>query len=534
MVKEVVPGIGFRGTVNNNAVSKLGFSSGAVVDDEPSFQELVDQDESPGSTGSYNSQYSQSQSPVSARTRSASSIGSQDSESNFLVVRYRKATLAFLLIIFISNQASRALPCYLVNFGEHALPEKAINKELDFGPQMYGFFATLAFTIPFTLASLGAGLLADRSNRLVASCVAGLAWSAVTMLMAVSTSFAGLVATRMLLGLAQAATMPCGLSLIADLFPETRATMSSVFTLGIYIGGGVASLAIALNQEVGWRRTCAIFGAGGMFVSCSLLWCKDPKHEVRAAEEFRTRTRVFSTLGRAFASTPEAFGEVVDRTQEALATRPAKLLLLASTMRFCIGFAIIVWLPSAMKLRFPNDMGRFALFNSVIKAAAGGISSLAGGLTTDLMRARGFGDHAGAFFCAVVSALAAPLFWMTFASNISFEASMTFLLLQYLFAESWLGPAVSTLHSSVAPERRGTAQGVFSSLTALGNALPTALGLLPVEQLVIGLQASVVSLYVLSALCFGIAAVLIRSAAEQEPSSEDDAQEMLRELGDGI
>ena len=37
---------------------------------------------------------------------------------------------------------------------------------------------------------------------------------------------------------------------------------------------------------------------------------------------------------------------------------------------------------------------------------------------------------------------------------------------RYLVAESWLGPAISALQGAVPADRRGTAQGVFSSLTA--------------------------------------------------------------------
>ena len=43
---------------------------------------------------------------------------------------------------------------------------------------------------------------------------------------------------------------------------------------------------------------------------------------------------------------------------------------------------------------------------------------------------------------------------------------MGFLFAEYLVAESWLGPAISALQGAVPADRRGTAQGVFSSLTA--------------------------------------------------------------------
>merc|ERR1719436_1115019 len=106
---------------------------------------------------------------------------------------------------------------------------------------------------------------------------------------------------------------------------------------------------------------------------------------------------------------------------------------------------------------------------------------------------------------------------MVLGAGLSFEASMGFLLAEYLVAESWLGPAIATLQSAVPVDRRGAAQGVFSSLTALGNALPAALGLLASEDLVAGLQVSVTICYLLSAVCFARAWFSI-----PEDSSSDD------------
>jgi len=206
------------------------------------------------------------------------------------------------------------------------------------------------------------------------------------------------------------------------------------------------------------------------------------------------------------------------RTAEATDSLQARWLFLAATFRFCAGFAILVWLPSAMVARFPEDVARFAVLNSMIKAFAGGFSSLLGGVISDKLRARGLGEGAGAAFCAA-SLLAAPLWWPVLAAGFSFETCMCFLLAEYLVAESWLGPALSTLQGAVPPERRGAAQGVFSSLTALGNLLPTVLGFLPAEHLAAGLQASVALCYVASGLCFARAAAAASSAPPASAAS---------------
>mmetsp|Transcript_102235 Transcript_102235/g.305199 ORF Transcript_102235/g.305199 Transcript_102235/m.305199 type:complete len:513 (-) Transcript_102235:61-1599(-) len=431
----------------------------------------------------------------------------------------RSLTLVVLVVIFVANQACRALPFYLVDFNDGATVEGAMNVALGFRSGMYGFFATMGFTIPFTVGSLAAGVIADKADRMQISAIAGLLWSSCTLCMAGAASYSVLMGLRMLLGLSQSITNPAALSLIADLFPEARATMNSVFGLGIYLGGGVASLGAALDEQLGWRYACAAFGLGSMVVSLLAFIPADPRTEARAYEHSQpvprrdtesgapgsVPSRIVAALQHMALGFPAAMGTVCHRTAEATSSKAARWMLLASALRFCAGFGILVWLPSAVHTRFPDRSADFSVYNSVIKAFAGGVSSLAGGLISDALRSRGLGDCVGALFCAASSLVSAPLWHVVLCDGLSFEVSMGCLLAEYLTAESWLGPAIATLQGAVPADRRGAAQGVFSSLTALGNALPACLGLLAAEDLAHGLQVSVTVCYVASAACFAVA-----------------------------
>lgn len=427
----------------------------------------------------------------------------------------RVQLLAILVLIFIANQACRALPFYLVDFGPNAAPEYAMNVAVGFSSAEYGFYATLGFTIPFTIASLVAGALADSSDRVRLVGIAGFFWSALTVGMAVASSYGSLLVERGLMAVSQAVTNPAALSLIADLFPESRATANAIFGLGIYIGGGAASLGAALDEGVGWRGTCVAFGVASLAISLlAFAGVADP----RTASEGGAKSAEAASPAR---SEPQdaaaALSAFVSNTAAAVSPAPARWLLLASLLRFCAGFAILVWLPPVVRARFPGDVESFALYNSLIKAVAGGASSLSGGVAADALRARGLGDRAGAFFSAASSLLAAPLWFMVLSPDLSFEGCMGFLLLEYLVAESWLGPAVAALQTAVPAERRGAAQGVFSALTALGNVLPAALGLLAAEDLASGFQASVAACYVASAVCFLGAATSLPAGDDRQP-----------------
>lgn len=164
----------------------------------------------------------------------------------------RVQILALLLLACVANQACRALPFYLVDFGDPTQAGRAMNQDLSFTSADYGFFATLGFTVPFTVASLWAGVTADRMDRFRLTAAAGFGWSLCTAGMALCSSFGGVLLLRMLLGLSQAATNPAALSLIAELFPDARATANAIFGLGIYLGGAMASLGpLSMNRRAG-------------------------------------------------------------------------------------------------------------------------------------------------------------------------------------------------------------------------------------------------------------------------------------------
>eukprot|EP00913_Durusdinium_trenchii_P007054 g6636.t1 len=421
----------------------------------------------------------------------------------------RLQSLGLLLLACVANQACRALPFYLVDFGDGKAGQ-AMNQDLDFNSADYGFFATLCFSVPFTLTSLWAGVMADRMDRFQLTAFAGVAWSLSTAGMAVASSYGGLLLLRVALGLSQAATNPAALSLIAELFPDdpwsNQTTLCGHGTCYRHDKKKQTSFTIFIPcldlpavMGEGWRAACLVFGFFSVAASLPALTKRDEKQAPVRSTAFHVWNKLTSFCCW------EAAATVWESSTEAVAPTGARWLLLASALRFSAGFAILVWLPSSVRATFPNDVEQFAIVNSLIKGFAGSISSISGGLAADALRSRGFGDRSAAWFCAASSILSAPLWYFTLADGFSFEVCMGFLCAEYLVAESWLGAAISALQGAVPADRRGTAQGVFSSLTALGQALPVGLGLLAPEDLTQGLQLSVSVCYCLSGLCFLIA-----------------------------
>jgi hypothetical protein len=65
------------------------------------------------------------------------------------------------------SSVSNSLRSYLVDFSDKANPFNAMNVDIGFSEGQYGLLASVAFTSLFAVASLGAGIASDRSNRKV-------------------------------------------------------------------------------------------------------------------------------------------------------------------------------------------------------------------------------------------------------------------------------------------------------------------------------------------------------------------------------
>lgn len=142
--------------------------------------------------------------------------------------------LATLLLMFVSNQWSRQLMNYLVNFSSNAANDsfKYINVSLQFDKEYYATLTSFSFTLMFSLCSLFVGTFADRYQRqfiLIGSC---LCWNILTILQSYVTNSNQLVPLRVLLGVSQSFFNPAAYTLLYDLFPkEMHGRINSIFRL---------------------------------------------------------------------------------------------------------------------------------------------------------------------------------------------------------------------------------------------------------------------------------------------------------------
>jgi MFS family permease len=148
------------------------------------------------------------------------------------VTGYAWYALILFVVVYIFNFIDRQIVSILA---------ESIKADLKLDDAQIGFLYGTAFAIFYSLFGIPLGRLADSwyRGRLMAI---GLAlWSSMTALSGLAQNFGMLAAARVGVGIGEASASPAAYSMIADYFPkEKRATALSIYSSGLYIGGGIA------------------------------------------------------------------------------------------------------------------------------------------------------------------------------------------------------------------------------------------------------------------------------------------------------
>ena len=151
----------------------------------------------------------------------------------------------------------------------------------------------LAFAIFYTLFGILIGRAVDRFNRRNIIVVGMALWCVATVACGLTSSFAGLFVARMFVGVGEATLSPAAFSMIADYFPpERRGRAMSVFSMGVFVGSGLALIlggaAIDATQRLsgiafpfvgqleGWQIAFIAVGAPGLLIAALIAALREP------------------------------------------------------------------------------------------------------------------------------------------------------------------------------------------------------------------------------------------------------------------
>ena len=118
-----------------------------------------------------------------------------------------------------------------------------IRRDLGVSDTQMGILYGLAFALFYTLLGIPIARAADRGSRRTIIAIGIALWSVMTVLCGVAQTYDQLLLARLGVGVGEAALAAPAVSLPSDYFPaERRATALSVYSLGIYLGAGLANL----------------------------------------------------------------------------------------------------------------------------------------------------------------------------------------------------------------------------------------------------------------------------------------------------
>lgn len=434
-----------------------------------------------------------------------------------------------LWLVYVSNQWSRTSIYYLVDFSSAAEAFKAMNVDIGFDEAQYGILASVAFTLLFAVASLGAGIASDRTDRKLLTVASAAMWSVATFATANSHSYPEVLAFRVLMGLACAFSTPTAYTLLQERVPTERQSLaSSLYGTGVNVASGLASLSILLDNQFGWRRALEIiagFGVASTVVSAVLL-PSDEKRKTATPSSVANEEQLQSDGGDEEGG---GMSEILSDVSSIVSTSRVRWIFLASFLRFCSGLCIGVWSAPFYRMTFAGNESSYSLYQALISLVGASSSGLLGGTIADWLASTAKtsetnDDDADAigrklWVPVVGSLLAAPTWFFAVKTNQPFETAMLWLAAEYFVAECWFGPTISTLQATVPPRTGGTAQGLFTLTGAIANFAPTIVGYVYGQanaaaegtggsstELSMLLSAAVCFGYISSAICFAFAA----------------------------
>jgi len=186
---------------------------------------------------------------------------------------------------------------YVINFIDRqiiSILAQDIKHDLHLTDAQIGFLYGTAFAVFYALFGIPLGRLADSwyRGRLIALGL-GL-WSTTTALSGFASSFLMLATARIGVGIGEASASPAAYSMISDYFPkEKRATALSIYSAGLYIGGGLSlplgglvssrwnaafpHAADAPLGLVGWQAAFLAVGIPGLLLALWVLSLREPQ-----------------------------------------------------------------------------------------------------------------------------------------------------------------------------------------------------------------------------------------------------------------
>lgn len=178
---------------------------------------------------------------------------------------------------------------------------QSIKADLKLDDAQLGFLMGTAFAVFYAIVGIAMGRIADRLSRRKLMAFGLTLWSVMTSLSGAATSFVGLSAARIGVGVGEATANPCGHALLSDIFPpRNRAFALAVMLSGVYLGSALAMIVGGVFIQhwgdmcsavpiagacsiAAWKAALIAVGIPGLPLAALLLLVREPPREIRGS-----------------------------------------------------------------------------------------------------------------------------------------------------------------------------------------------------------------------------------------------------------
>ena len=349
-----------------------------------------------------------------------------------------------------------------------------IRRDLVINDTQMSLLMGLSFALFYTVCGIPLGRLADTRSRRGLIAIGVLFWSAATAACGMAKLYWQFLLCRIGVGVGEAALSPAAYSLIADSFPpERRATAISVYSMGVYLGSGLAfllgGLVIHFAEQQGelmvpllgevrpWQFIFIVLGMVGVLFSLLMLAVREP---------------VRRGVGAGVAVPLSEVGRYLRRIRGAVLHHNFGFAGLAFA-----GYGSAAWIPTFYIRTHGWDAGQVGMVYGTLVAICGCLGIVTGGRLADYLAARGRTDanmRVGLFaaLCALPLVIIFPLLDNVWWVTATLAPAVFFLSMPF-------GVAPAAIQDIMPNSMRGQASAIYLFVvTLIGLGIgPTAVAL---------------------------------------------------------